>query len=156
MGDFGGVFYRALGKEIRLFYGLGFLVDDFQSAEGIVIIVTAENLRITAVGYAADLKNKALLLRDHSNLQGYQFRIGAVSFLCGEHFTECGAQFVQTLYSLGFLSSFRYLGHDVVFTEIHLSVNLGKGEIADIFDSRDNAGFLFSFLRPLSDSVCQL
>ena len=40
MGDFGGIFYRALGEEIRLFYGLGFLVDDLQSAEGIVIIVT--------------------------------------------------------------------------------------------------------------------
>ena len=156
MGDFGGVFYCALGEEIRLFYGLGFLVDDLQSAEGIVIIVTAENLRITAVVYVAVLLYKAVVLRVQPILQGFQFRIGAVSFLCGEHFTECGTQFVQTPYSLGFLSGFRYLGHDVVFTEIHLSVNLGKGEIADIFDSRDNAGFLFSFLRPLSDSVCQL
>ena len=71
MGDFGGVFYRALGKEIRLFYGLGFLVDDFQSAEGIVIIVTAENLRITAVVYVAVLLYKAVVLRVQPILQGF-------------------------------------------------------------------------------------
>ena len=156
MGYLGGELYSSLREEIGLFNGLVFLVDNLQCTKGVVIIITAENLCITAVVYIAVLLNKAVILCVQSVLQYFQLLVGAVISLCGKHFTECITQLVQSFYTLRFLACFSNLRHNIVFTEIHLSVNLGKGKVADIFHSGNNTGLLFCLLRPFLYSISQL
>ena len=63
MGYLGGVLDGSFREEIRLFYRLFLLVDNLQSAEGVIIIVTVENLLIYAVVDVAVLLYKAVVLR---------------------------------------------------------------------------------------------
>lgn len=82
-------------------------------------------------------------------------KFGGCILLFGEDFTESFPQLVQSLYAVKPFSCFRYLGHYVVFTEIHLSVNLGKGEIPHICRSRDNSCLFVTLFGMLADSVCE-